>query len=320
MNANACLVLSLIALACEARPRLTLNFVGDVLLAEQPGETLKRGGDPFAHVARHLAEADLSVGNLECAVASVGTAVPKMYTFRADPRVLPTLRRHLHAVSLANNHSGDFGPAALQETMSGLRAAGVPFFGAGENLSQAHRALLLEANGLRVGLLGYDEFFPRWFEADTETAGAAWSEDEQVVLDIATARRRGADVVIPFMHWGWENETEPSVRQRTLARRMIDAGADAVVGAHPHVTQGVDYYRGKPIIYSLGNFVFDLLDNDNQRLGWILRLELDQLGIARWSTAVVRIDDQGTPWLLPDAESPCGARGFSSVGSCRGAR
>jgi poly-gamma-glutamate synthesis protein (capsule biosynthesis protein) len=136
--------------------------------------------------------------------------------------------RHFTAVSLANNHSGDYGKAALLETLAGLSGARVGFFGAGPNLAAAHRPFILERAGVRIALLGYDEFQPRAFEAGVDTPGVAWSEDEQVITDIRAARAQGADVVIPFLHWGWENEAAPCPRQRELARTLIDAGADAV--------------------------------------------------------------------------------------------
>ena len=120
-------------------------------------------------------------------------------------------------------------------------------------------------NGLRIAILGYNEYKPRSFEAGPNWPGVAWSEDSHVLRDIAAARAAGADIVIPFMHWGWERERQPSARQRRLARLMIDAGADAVVGGHPHVTQGDESYAGKPIIYSLGNFVFDGFDTGPSR-------------------------------------------------------
>jgi poly-gamma-glutamate synthesis protein (capsule biosynthesis protein) len=311
-----CMALSHGALASAAE--VTLSFVGDISLDGAPGQAIASGADPFAGFAAELASADAAFGNLECAVASGGTAFDKIYTFRAHPRVLPTLARHFAAVSLANNHSGDFGKPALLETLSGLASAGVGAFGAGPNLSAAHRPFVIERRGIRIAVLGYDEYHPRAFEAGVDTPGVAWSEDEHVITDIRLARARGADLVIPFMHWGWENERSPCPRQRELARAMIDAGADAVVGAHPHVTQGAESYKGKPIVYSLGNFVFDALDGEATRTGWLLRLTANKRGVTHFQTVVARLDDHGTPTPDLTAESPCGDT--SGVRSCRGGR
>jgi poly-gamma-glutamate capsule biosynthesis protein CapA/YwtB (metallophosphatase superfamily) len=167
-------------------------------------------------------------------------------------------------------------------------------------LARAHGPLLIERKGLRIALLGYNEFFPRSFEADADKPGVAWSEDEQVRLDILDARGRlGADLVIPFMHWGWEYQRLPSPRQRRLARLMVDAGADAVVGTHPHVIQDIEFYQGKPIAYSLGNFVFDGFTDTASNSGVLLRLELNRQGVHHWQTLVARIDRQGIPHPLP---------------------
>ncbi|MGC4089207.1 MAG: CapA family protein [Polyangiaceae bacterium] len=310
------LLVALLLSACDSPHHTSAVLVGDVLLASEPGERIRAGQDPFRGVAAQLANADVTVANLECSVARSGSPVDKEYTFRAEASALEILRQHVRAVSLANNHSGDYGRGALLETMTHLERAGVRYFGAGPNLRAAHEPLLLDSHGVKLALLGYDEYQPRWFEANVNAPGVAWSEDEQVVSDIARARLN-ADVVVPFLHWGWETEDEPSARQRALARKMIDAGAAAVVGAHPHRTQGVEYYRDRPIIYSLGNFVFDLCESDAERLGWLLRLELDRCGVARWSTLLVRIDAEGTPWPDPSALTPCGRRERGRVEACK---
>jgi poly-gamma-glutamate synthesis protein (capsule biosynthesis protein) len=149
---------------------------------------------------------------------------------------------------------------------------------------------------LRIALLGYNEFFPRSFEADFDKPGIAWSEDEQVVMDIKQARTAyHADLVIPVMHWGWEHAAIASERQNRLARLMIDAGADAVVGGHPHVTQNVERYQGKPIIYSLGNFVFDGFTDADNNTGWLLQMNLDKTGVVSWHTVIAHIDKEGSP-------------------------
>ena len=314
------LVAPSLALA-ENRPEeatVSLAFVGDILLDELPGKLVKAGRDPLAPFAAILNAADIRVGNLECVVATRGSAEPgKPFTFRAHPRTLKILARHFDALALANNHSGDFGPAAFGEMLALLDQRGIPYFGGGTNLAQAHAPLVIERKGLRIALLGYNEFFPRSFEADYDKPGIAWSEDEQVQFDIANARTRfHADLVIPVMHWGWEHERRASARQRQLARLMIDAGADAVVGGHPHVTQDIEHYRGKPIIYSLGNFVFDGFTDEDNNTGWLLRLELDRQGVRRWRTFVAHIDRKGVPHPGPRTEGACWERGQESATGC----
>lgn len=298
----------------------SLIFVGDIMVAETPGELIARGEDPFQPFAALLSSHDVRMGNLECVVATTGTAEEKPYTFRADPRTLPVLKRHFDAVSLANNHSGDFGKAAFAEQLALMDTAGLPYFGGGRDATAAHAPWIVERNGVRIALLGYVEFKPRSFEADASRPGVAWSgEDDDVIEDIIAARRvHRADIVIPFMHWGWEDEPDPSPRLRAFARRMIDAGADMVVGGHPHVTQGAEYYRGKPIIYSLGNFLFNGFDTPATTTGWVLSARVDRTGVVDWRTHVARLDANGVPHPDPTASSPCASPDRKTINQCAG--
>ncbi|WP_460505605.1 CapA family protein [Hydrogenophaga soli] len=288
---------------------VSLLFAGDLMLDDGPGRVIAQGGDPLADFNAVLRSVDHRIGNLEVPVATVGQPTPsKIYNFRADPRTLKVLQGRFDALSVANNHSGDYGPAAFLETLQHVAQAGIASFGGGRNLVEAHRPHWVERNGIRIAVLGYNEFKPRSFEAGATTPGIAWSEDSQVVADIRAARAAGADLVIPFMHWGWERERQPSERQRQLARTLIDAGADVVVGGHPHVTQGVDAYKGKLIVYSLGNFVFDSFDDvPGGTTGWLLRLTLDRRGLVRWDTVVAEMDADGVPHRQPGLRSPCGS-------------
>lgn len=297
---------------------VSLVFAGDIVLDDTAGAMIARGEDPFSRLADVFAGADIRIGNLECVIATTGTAGDKNYTFRAHPRSIAVLKRHFDAVALANNHSGDYGREAFAQMLGLLGQAGLAQFGGGHDLSQAHTPLIIERKGLRIALLGYSEFMPRSFEADYNAPGIAWSEDEQVAGDIRKARAvHRADLVIPVMHWGWENEPLANARQRQLARLMIDAGADAVIGGHPHVTQDIEHYQGKPIVYSVGNFVMKETDNANQRRGWVLRLQLDARGVRRFDTVNVQIDLEGIPQRSREAASPCWRRGDADVGWCR---
>ena len=282
-------------------PLVRIALVGDVMLDQTPGRLIRKGVDPLRHFASLLKQHDIRVANLETVVATVGQAVPdKIYTFRAHPRVLSVVKRHFDAVSLANNHTGDFGRQALVQMLREIDASGLGRFGAGMDLQGAHQPWIVERQGLKIAFLGYNEFFPRSFEADYDRPGIAWSDDDQVVLDIQWARARwGADVVIPFMHWGVEYEPLASDRQRQLAQRMIDAGADAVVGTHPHVTQQVETYKGKPIFYSLGNFVFDGFTRAEHNTGWLLSLRVDRQGVRDWRIHKARLDKEGSPHPAP---------------------
>lgn len=299
-----------------AADTVKLLFAGDVVLDDTAGAMIERGEDPFQGFAALFAQGDIRLANLECVIATTGSAGDKNYTFRAHPRVLPVLKRHFNALALANNHSGDYGREAFAEMLGLLQGAGIAQFGGGHNLSHAHAPLIIERKGLRIALLSYNEFMPRSFEADSHAPGIAWSEDEQVVADIRAARTtHRADLVIPVMHWGWENEPLANDRQRQLARTLVAAGADAVIGGHPHVRQDIEIIHGKPVIYSVGNFVMKETDNAEQRIGWVLELNLDAAGVRTWRTHTARLDLEGIP--TPEASSsPCGRRGQTTPQRC----
>ena len=284
------------ARAQPPEPVVSVVFAGDIMLEGGPDRAIRRGRDPFAGVAHLFKGADIRLGNLECVVATVGSVEPeKPNVFRVHPRGLKYVKRHFDSVGLANNHSGDYGPQAFAQMLGLLKGSGLGYYGGGHDLKEAHKPLILERQGLRIAILGYDEFQPRNFEADHDRPGVAWSEDEQVVRDIQDARRVwSADVVIPVMHWGWEDPTA-NARQRALARLMIDAGADAVVGGHPHQLQDTDQYKGKPIFYSLGNFVFEGFPDPVNNIAWVVRLSVDRKGVRAWQAHQVNIDKQGLP-------------------------
>ena len=314
------LIAGLALLACglaQAEP-LRLIFAGDIMLDDGPGRVVARGEDPLAPFSDLLQDADYRIGNLETSIATTGQAFAnKIYTFRAAPAVLQVHKGRFDAFSLANNHSGDYGHAAFVETLRLLNASGLRHFGGGLNLAEAHAPLWIEKKGLRIAVLGYNEFKPRRFEAGPNWPGIAWSEDSQVLADIRAARAAGADLVIPFMHWGWEIETHSDARQRQLAHLMIDHGADMVVGSHPHVTQEAEIYRGKPILYSLGNFVFDGFDQPEAQTGWLLRVSLDKRGVVSWDTVEAHMDEDGVPHPQAAARTPCGTRENKAVLSCK---
>ena len=300
-------------LQSPAADEVTLAFAGDVMLSDLPGETIAAGRDPLADFTDIFDSVDIAVANLECVVATVGEPIDKPYTFRAHPRVLDVLARHFSAVSLANNHTGDFGHAAFLEQLDLLDKKGMARFGGGRDCREARLPLLIERHGVRIALLGYNDFQPREFEAGPTWPGVAWAVDEQVSADIKAARsEHRADVVIPVVHWGWEYEPAND-RQKALARLMIESGADVVVGGHPHVTQEVEYHQGKLIVYSVGNCVFDGFDPGPSRQGWIFRLRVDPRGMVAWDTLPLKIDDEGTPHIDRDVATPSGSRGDETV-------
>jgi poly-gamma-glutamate capsule biosynthesis protein CapA/YwtB (metallophosphatase superfamily) len=294
-----------------------LIMVGDIMFAndEETGKIVARGENPFQPFAEVLKGADVAIANLECVVAEHGEKVEKPYNFLAGPTCLPLLKQHFAGFSVANNHSGDYGKPAFIEECDLMDKAGIPYFGGGRNLAEAHRPWIIDRNGVRIAMLGYCEVFLRSFQAGEKEAGVAWSEhEEEVFTDLKAAREKyNADIVIPYMHWGWEREPA-NEREKTFARKMIDAGADIVVGAHPHVTQGAEYYKGHLIVYSLGNFLFNGFDAEETQTGWVLRMTIGKQGLVSWDTVVARLDEQrGVPQPDFNAKSPSGRAGTDEI-------
>jgi len=241
--------------------RVTITFVGDILLASGAGRIAAQQGTEslFAGVGQMLRDDDLTIGNFECSAATCGTRAKKKYTFRAAPALLRGLRAAgIDAVSLANNHSMDYGRAALLETVEHLRSANLPSAGAGADLRQAYEPAILTAGPHEVALLAASRVLPTgdWC-AGVRRPGIAAAYDPSPLLAAIRAARPRAAIVLVYLHWGKERAPRPQQHQRALARRCIEAGADLIVGAHPHVLQGFEYYRGKLIAYSLGNFIFN---------------------------------------------------------------
>lgn len=285
------------------RKTVSLVFVGDIMLDGGPGHLIASGKDPFEPCGELLRSADFAVGNLECVLGRGGAQLLKAYTFRAADDSELLLKKHFAALSLANNHSGDFGVEGFQEALRILDDSKIPYFGGGRNIAAARAPVILEKHGRRIALLGYNGFRPHHYTATVDGAGSAPLVEALILEDIRKARTESkADIVIPFLHWGSEMVPMPRASHVALARKMIDAGASAVIGAHPHITQTVDVYRGAPIVYSLGNFVFDYFPVDPPEwTGWAVRLTFPVDGppaerlVPDLETIAVTLDPSGVP-------------------------
>ena len=216
----------------------------------------KRTGNAGA-VRRLVKGADIAVANFENPAPDNWRWHGKGMVFSANPRNIAGLAdAGIDWVSLANNHIGDAGRAGIVSTEGNLDDYGIKHAGAGKNTADAHKASLLKAGGVTVGILGYDTI-AGYYASGPSTPGSARMTKAFLQKDIAAARKAGADVVIVFPHWGVEYRAKPTAGQRNLAHLAIDAGADMVIGNHPHWAEGMEVYKGKPIWYALGNFVFD---------------------------------------------------------------
>jgi poly-gamma-glutamate synthesis protein (capsule biosynthesis protein) len=220
--------------------------------------TMLAAGDvdgAFGDTRTLFAQADVSIVNLESPLCTSEDRLSKVGpNFRADPRVAQSLTAAgVDVCCLANNHVMDFGAAGLHETLRVLDAAGIRHVGASADQTTAGGPLLLEAGGVRMALLNVGIV-----EGAVPRTGPGAMRLDRLALRRAVAQAATAErLTIPIVHAGREEVLFPSPGMRTLGRELIDAGAAAVVAHHPHVPQGIEIYRGRPIAYSLGNFLFD---------------------------------------------------------------
>lgn len=288
--------------ATELTTPITVGFTGDVMFGRTVNEhmlaTASSDPYPFTHTADVLRGFDLTIGNLECVISRLGAPVPKSYNFRGDARAYDRLlNAGFDVVSVANNHSGDYGKEAFLDEFLTLPKRGLTPVGGGQNKQQAHTPIFKKVHNTTIGLLAYEEIDPFSFAATGTTPGNAWLTAPDLQADIALARP-SCDFLITFMHWGIEYVTTENAQQRSLAQVAIDAGADLVVGAHPHVIQPYVFYKKKLIVYSLGNFVFDGMYDEVVRRGNILSLTIQKNQLLSWKLIPTRIGDWGEPALL----------------------
>ena len=240
----------------------TLLFAGDLFLTDLLQSKYNQQGISAAasdSLLSVLREADIFMLNEEFPFGTTGEPMEeKEYTFRVDPSYNTVLSElGVDIVTLANNHMLDFGRGPLTETLNTLDQAGIAHVGAGENIDEAKALKTFEMDGRTIGFLGASRVIPEHsWNASSGSSGLFTTYDAAALVEQIQKAEESCDFTVVYVHWGIEKNTQPEEYQKTLARQYIDAGADAVIGAHPHVLQGIEFYQGKPIFYSLGNFIF----------------------------------------------------------------
>ncbi|AZK49138.1 CapA family protein [Paenibacillus lentus] len=238
-----------------------LHFAGDTIFSGSVASMLEKEGYqyPYEHVRDLFISDDLSVLNLETPVTDRGTpAEDKSFVFKASPKVLPSmLLAGVDAVNLANNHTLDQGIEGLLDTIKHLKDSKIHYFGAGKNKQDAYAPVYLERKGIKMALFGFSRVIPHadW-AAGKNKPGLAVAYDPKEAVKAIQGARENADLVIVVTHWGKERATVLEKHQTSLAHSFVDAGADLIIGGHPHVLQGLERYKGKWIAYSTGNFIF----------------------------------------------------------------
>jgi poly-gamma-glutamate capsule biosynthesis protein CapA/YwtB (metallophosphatase superfamily) len=261
---------------------VTLASVGDINLGDGVADVIGARGAkyPWSGVAPVLRSADVAFGNLECAVSTRGSRVEKQFNFRGHPSWLKVTRTYvgMDVMNLANNHAGDYGDTALLDTIAYVRRFGMVPVGAGSNLAAARKPKVIERFGLKIAFVGFSDIGPGSFAAGPSSPGTAFASDAAIRAGVSRAAKL-APIVVATFHWGVELARRPDGRQRGFANAALAAGADAVIGAHPHVLQPTEKRRGRRLVaFSLGNFVFAAQSAGTTETG-ILKLRLSGRGI-----------------------------------------
>lgn len=246
----------------------TICFAGDINLDESWCTTLYMDEQPGGiqdciskELLEHMQNADIMCLNNEFTYSERGEALPgKAYCFRANPERVEILKEMgVDIVKLANNHIYDYGEQALLDTLDTLENAGIEYVGAGQNLEQAMAPVYIELDGKTVAFVAASRAEKNIMtpQATETSAGILRCYDTALFIEAIKEARKNADFVLAYVHWGTEYSFELEEVQLTTGKEYLDAGADVVIGAHSHCLQGMEYYEGKPIIYSLGNYWFN---------------------------------------------------------------
>ena len=279
----------------------TMFFTGDVMLQYCRGIYAEKGikGLITEYIQQEMINADMTMINNEFPFSTRGEQAPdKQYTFRVEPGyVSALLDMGVDVASLANNHALDFGPDALIDTFATLDDAGVAYVGAGETKERAEEAVFVEAGGRKVGVLSASRVIPvvEWNIENCQPGLFCTYDSTRLVQRIKEIETQ-CDYVVVFVHWGKEKKAYPEEYQHNLAKQYIDAGADLVIGNHAHVPQGIEYYKGVPIVYSLGNYIF----NPNMTDTYALKVVWDVAGESQLQVIPVDTRDYLTGELKGD--------------------
>jgi poly-gamma-glutamate synthesis protein (capsule biosynthesis protein) len=306
-----------------AKTRLVINGAGDTNLDPNYIPTFQSEGyeHAFSGLDRIFLDDDLTVVNLECAASEIGAPAEKAFNFNCDINALGVLRdAGVEVANLANNHGGDYGRKALLDTKVNVAAAGVAPVGVGNNAAQAHEPALFERNGWTIAVLGFNGVIPAadWIATDDDP-GMADGDTIATMVAAVEAADSLADLVFVTIHWGVELDLQPRPEDVERARAMIDAGADGIFGHHPHRLQPLEVYNGKPIAWSLGNFVWPRLSEAGATSA-IAQFVVEPDGTIEACLIPVVIESHGHPVVQVDYRGPCQWSDNDPVGTGSAAR
>jgi poly-gamma-glutamate capsule biosynthesis protein CapA/YwtB (metallophosphatase superfamily) len=310
---------------------LKIVAVGDILLGRsvrknlllQPSKYLY----PFAKVADNLKKGDIVFGNLEESITDspkglTGIKQGGKYVLKNDVGAMEGLKyAGFNLFSLANNHILDYYEKGLYDTIDILNKNNIAFTGAGKNLEEARKLVVVEKNGVKIGLLAYTDMAnvtykgnpPLRFLASDKNSGVSPTKIDYIKEDIAKARPQ-VDLLMVSLHWGIEYTYEPTAKQVEMAHEIMDMGADILLGHHTHRFQSIEIYKDKPIFYSLGNFIFDQNDPENQQ-GFMMEMEYKNKKLTYLAGTPFKIVNRSQ--IVPQSGTDAAAMVNREIGLCK---
>lgn len=261
---------------------VSITVTGDVMFGRKMPGVLSLDSSPYRFVENVTGNTDILLVNTENPFTTSGNAVKPDVPLKASPEYIPLLNGTSGKVisANANNHVFDYGIEGMEDSIKNLDSNGIAHIGAGANKAEATKPITIEKDGHVITIFNYmdSENFQEYSQSvmpiatDDSPGYSAW-DDTESVEQIKQAKQNGSDIIIVYMHYGNEYSRSPNENQKEISHLAIDAGATAVVGAHTHVTQGIEMYNGKPIFYNLGNFMFDQ-SNPNTHTAYFVEFEV----------------------------------------------
>ena len=292
----------------QTSEEVSLVAVGDISYSRGVERIVRKQNDinyTFLKIWDYLKSADLIFGNLETPITQ-GSEIPDFeMIFRSNPGTEQALKQAGFSIlSLANNHTPNFGEKGLKDTFNFLENAGVKYVGAGQNEQEAYQPAYIEKRGIKFAFLAYNDtdVVPDYYEATANHAGTAFMRIDKMAEAVKEAKQK-SDFVIVSMHAGIEYAGKPNNSQINFAHAAIDAGADLVIGHHPHVVQTLEKYKGKYIFYSLGNFVFDQPQLEETKKGLAVKIYFAKNGISKISLLPVVMENLAQPRMANENET-----------------
>jgi poly-gamma-glutamate capsule biosynthesis protein CapA/YwtB (metallophosphatase superfamily) len=286
--------------------KIKLVFVGDIMLDRGVAfKVFKKGGGdwrfPFLKISDYLKNADLVFGNLEGPLSDRGRKIGSLYSFRMKPEAVVGLQfSNFKIVSLANNHSFDYGAEALSQTFEILEKAGIEYVGAGRDFEEAFLPKVIKTKNKKFCFLAFTNLGGKFWRPKEAKPGLAYIEKPEEIEPFLKEAKKSCDFVIVSLHAGVEYSKEPDDFQLNFAKKAFEAGANLVIGHHPHVLQKLFRYQEGYFVSSLGNFIFDQSFSKDTMEGGILEVETQGNKISRVSLKRIRLNEDFQPELLED--------------------